>query len=163
MFKLLLSSITLCVIVLFLFISITINCNNTSSTNPQASKTLSDSIQGKWIEPEIYSWNNKNYHLIFNGDSFYLDMHDKSPYILTYDDCYATNFTNYVAGKYSFKKPDSLVLSGVYTDSVHVPRPQSSCSWGPRLSGNVTFNFKYLYSGDTLILNDISRIVLVRM
>jgi len=117
------------------------SCNSPTAGGGQVN---SAAVQGTWqdhLDPNVFYFAGSTHKLTFENDSFFLKIFQFTD-IASLDTCYSIWYTQYMQGTFTVGLQDSIILDGMYVDSLKNPLPDCGCDQGPRQSGAYHASFK---------------------
>ena len=133
-----------------LMITALFSCKSPTAQNEPLS---SAALQGTWqdhLDPKVNYYAGSTHKVTFENDSFFLKIYEFTDAYYGGDTCFSLAYTQYMKGQFSFGLQDSVILDGIYVDSLNNPLPVCGCTYGPRQSGTYLASFKGKLEGNTL-------------
>lgn len=115
------------------------------SLNDEKQALTNTSLQGNWkdaLDPNKMYFAGTTHGLKIKDDSFNLAIHNFTDVRIVGDPCYSNSYTQYIKGTYYLGEEDSLILDGIFVDSLMNAMPESQCPSGPKQSGKYNIVFK---------------------
>ena len=115
------------------------------------------SVQGTWedhLDPNICYFAGETHKLTLENRSFFLKVFRFTDIYIP-DTCYWLGF-QYMKGTFAIGLQDSIILDGVYTDSLGNTLPPCGCTYGPPRSGSYRASFKGMRDKNALHLTLLS-------